>query len=150
MSLKKIEVTKIFRWEAGHRLVKGYPYNCKHLHGHSYRAEITIKPEDWHYFKQDTSYDMVIDFNRLKTIKKWIDQYWDHAFLISSLDSTMKKFLKQHKFRFFEFKGENPTVEVIANYLRDIVCDAFDLETEEVKVKVWETADSFAEAGAVS
>ena len=80
--MKKIRITKMFSFEAGHALY-GYDGKCKNLHGHSYHLEVTVIGSPI----QDTTHvkhGMVIDFGDLKKIvKEDIVDVFDHSMVFN-------------------------------------------------------------------
>jgi 6-pyruvoyltetrahydropterin/6-carboxytetrahydropterin synthase len=116
-------VTKELKWEAAH-VLKGLAPNhpCSRMHGHSYRAEVTLSgiPDE---------VGMVLDFNILKdAIKVRLDH--------QTLNEVMGDL--------------NPTAENIAVYIMTMVnqillrAGAQD-EVKCERVKVWETETCSAE-----
>ncbi len=135
-----MKITKTVKWEAGHRLAKDYPGNCQHVHGHSYVAtiEMTLTARALNKF------GFVKDFNDFKEVKTWIDDNWDHAFLVASDDVPMREFLKANEQRTFIFE-DNPTAENIAKILFGKASDILNDGCSEVtKVIINETATSEA------
>jgi len=136
-----MKITKSVKWEAGHRLAKEYPGNCQHVHGHSYVATIEMTLVEGSSLNK---YGFVKDFNDFKTVKKWIDDNWDHAFLVASDDIEMREFLDNNKQRQYVF-NTNPTAEYIAQKLFDVSADLLnDYCSKVTKVIVNETATSEA------
>lgn len=67
-------LTKSFKFEAAHKL-DDYEGPCKHLHGHSYRLEVSIIGEV-------NSNGMIIDFHEFdKIISRLIIGKLDHSYL---------------------------------------------------------------------
>ncbi|MFG6197696.1 6-pyruvoyl trahydropterin synthase family protein [Nonomuraea sp. JJY05] len=70
-------------WEAGHSLPH-LPGKCASLHGHTWRASITIAAAHL-----DTS-GILVDFGLLKArAKTWIDTHLDHALMLGADDPLM-------------------------------------------------------------
>ncbi len=137
-------VSKEITWEAAHRLVHGYPGNCKNVHGHSYKATITVKLRDGYALD---NYGFVLDFAEFKKVKKWVDENWDHAALVSPDDKEWLRWLKKHKQRHAVFgPRENPSAENIAYHLFRVAESLFngDPRFRVVMVKVNETCTSEA------
>lgn len=125
-------------FDAGHRLLK-YKGKCETLHGHTFKAEITLSSE-----KLDQT-GFVVDFVELRDkIGGWIDENWDHAFLVNEQDEELLdalNLLKEKKI--FIFHNQNPTAEVMAKYLHDYVYKLYgDLVS---KVRIWESPNQYAE-----
>lgn len=127
---------------AGHRLYK-HGGKCEHFHGHNYVADFFVTGE-----AQD-SVGRVVDFAELKTrCKGWLDEHWDHSFLISDADDNARQALQMVKpSRFFELPY-NPTAENMAKYLLEEVCPNVLEGTggRAIRVRIWETDESYAEA----
>jgi 6-pyruvoyltetrahydropterin/6-carboxytetrahydropterin synthase len=138
--------TRIIEFCAGHRVL-GHENKCAHLHGHQYKVEITAEGG------QD-AIGRVVDFSVIKeAIGGWIDQHWDHGFLLNASDPAVGYFstfvprngqVQKH----YLFMG-NPTAENIAKLLltgiapTQLKAHGADHITV-VKVKVWETPNCFA------
>lgn len=136
-----ITVTKEFTWDSAHRLVKGYPGKCAHNHGHTYRAEITLVSPA----RTLNEFGFVEDFDKFKSVKKWVDDHWDHGTLISDEDEKLKKWLVDNNQKYFIFEG-NPTVENICLQLLFAAEDILNTNRVFVqRVKVYETPTSCAE-----
>lgn len=43
--MKNWKLSKVFYFEAGHRLVKGYTGKCNNLHGHSWGLKVTVESD---------------------------------------------------------------------------------------------------------
>ena len=72
-----------FTFDSGHRLLD-YNGKCAYPHGHTYRAEVFIESQSLN------DLGLVYDFTDLKDkIKTWVDENWDHAFLVNSQDSEL-------------------------------------------------------------
>ena len=134
MYLVRIETT----FDSGHRLLD-YNGKCAFPHGHTYRAEV---------FSQSGTLDsqgLVFDFTELKhRVKAWIDDNWDHSFLVNSRDIELIDGLTPAaKGRIYQFSEENPSCEVLSRELYNKVieiCGAIP-----VKVRLWESVDQYAE-----
>lgn len=134
-----MKISKSIRFEAGHRLAKGYPGNCQHIHGHSYI--VTVEMDSLGNLNK---YGFVKDFNDFKPLKEWIDTNWDHAFLVAKEDTVMLDFLRDNDQRHYEFNN-NPTAEYIAEKLFDVASGLLNDDFSKVtKVLVNETATSEA------
>jgi len=127
---------------AGHRLL-GHEGKCAGLHGHNYVAEIEVTAD------ATDEVGRVIDFAEVKTrLKGWIDEYWDHGFLLNRDDEAAIRAVRSvEPTKLFLFPG-NPTAEKMAEYLLQEVCpkvlSPFDVRVD--RVILWETPDCFAVA----
>jgi 6-pyruvoyltetrahydropterin/6-carboxytetrahydropterin synthase len=52
---------------------------CRHLHGHEAKVEVHLEAEE-------LNNSMVTDFRHLEWLKRWINQYIDHRFIIDIED----------------------------------------------------------------
>jgi len=92
----------------------------------------------------------VVDFSVLKgEVGSWIEQQWDHGFLLWEKDSeaieTLKGFINGGQ-KLFIFP-DNPTAENLASYILRLGNDVMaDKRIRIVKVVVWETPNCYAEA----
>jgi 6-pyruvoyltetrahydropterin/6-carboxytetrahydropterin synthase len=92
----------------------------------------------------------VIDFSDLKRLfKGWLDEHWDHGFVLNKADENglaAVKIVRPCKYFVLPY---NPTAENMARYLLDEVCPQLLAGTNvrATKVVVWESDESFAEAG---
>lgn len=141
----KITCTRRLTFEAGHRVL-GHENKCAHLHGHSYKVEITAEANL-------DALGRVIDFSVLKErIGGWVDRYWDHGFILKS-DDPEYEWMTHHQPRpgtdqkVFGLT-DNPTAEVLARFLLLQVCPKVLLDTQVtvVAVRVWETENCWADA----
>ena len=129
---------------AGHRLV-GHEGRCANLHGHNYVVEFYVTGNEI------DSLGRVVDFGNIKQLfKGWIDDHWDHGFILWEEDRKTIEAIKQvQPHRVYELPY-NPTAENMARYLLTEVgpqlistIRGYDLVLS--KVVVWETENSFAE-----
>jgi 6-pyruvoyltetrahydropterin/6-carboxytetrahydropterin synthase len=111
----RTSVTRTFTFEAAHQLP--WPEGkCRHLHGHSYRLEVTVDGP-----VGDNG--IVVDFADIRAVvdREVIARY-DHRYLNDLLD--------------------NPTAELLAAEIWKSV-EAAGLDV--ARLRLWETADSFVE-----
>lgn len=135
-----MKIAKQLKFEAGHRLAKGYPGNCQHVHGHSYIVTVEMVLTG----KALNKYGFVKDYNDFKPLKEWVDTNWDHAFLVAQEDKSMLTFLVDNNQRHYIF-ADNPTAEAISVELFKIASDMLNDEFAAVTtVFVKETATSEA------
>ena len=134
MHLIRIEIS----FDSGHRLLD-YEGKCAFPHGHTYRAEI---------FLESATLDtlgLVHDFTDLKDrVKGWIDDNWDHAFLVNSRDSEIIAGLEGAELvRLYQFQDENPSCEVMSRALYEKTAELCGVAP--AKVRLWESVSQFAE-----
>lgn len=130
------------RFCAGHRLFE-HGGKCEHFHGHNYVADFFVQAAN-----QD-SVGRVVDFADLKArCKGWIDQHWDHSFLVFEDDLNAVQALKAVQPSRFFLMPYNPTAENMARYLVEEAAPKFmqGAAGQVVRVRIWETDDSYAEA----
>ena len=91
----------------------------------------------------------VMDFAELKLrTKTWIDENWDHSFLVYDRDQNAIEALERVQPRRLFRMPYNPTAENMAKYLLEVVCPELLVGTgaRAQRVRIWETDESFAEA----
>lgn len=142
--MPKIRVTKLFHFEMAHSL-HNYDGLCKHIHGHSYKMEVTLigEPEN----KPNAIKDgMVIDFGDLKRIvKKNVVDCFDHSYMVpSSYDKTHLAFLKKTTERLIVVNFQ-PTAENILVYIVKILQQHLPSHVDLYSIRLSETATSYAE-----
>ncbi len=127
---------------AGHRLYQ-HGGKCENFHGHNYVADFFVTGDS-----QD-SVGRVMDFADLKAkCKGWLDENWDHGFLVCNEDKNAIESLQMVKPCRMFIMPYNPTAENMAKYLLEEVCPGLLKGTGGVatRVRIWETDESFAEA----
>ncbi|QDS94170.1 6-carboxy-5,6,7,8-tetrahydropterin synthase [Roseimaritima multifibrata] len=126
---------------AGHRLLN-HDGKCVNLHGHNYVAEFYVTAD------QQDSVGRVIDFKLLKTrCKGWLDEHWDHAFLLWDEDVEAIAAIQQtNPHRLFKLPY-NPTAENLATYLlfeaSEQILEGTGARAE--RVVIWESEESCAD-----
>ncbi len=142
--MKILSATKYFRFESAHHL-PGYDGACASIHGHSYILEIEIgsplTDEEiaitvdgrMNHEGTDPIGSMVIDFKDLKNkIKTCIVDFMDHEDL-NKLDTR-------------GFPYWMPTAENMVIWIWKEICEKeWPAFTAPIRVRLWETADSYAE-----
>lgn len=148
-------ITKLMSTETGHRLPR-YQGKCAHLHGHTYRWEVTLSAPDV------DSIGFVMDFADLKTIMKVHIGRFDHAFVLSATDPLVGYYDNRELEHFFQAsngeKGrliilnKSPTVENLTRIVGEDIAKAINHVTGLMakgvklhKVKCWETPNSYAD-----
>ncbi len=137
-----LSIMRRIKFCAGHRLYK-HGGKCEFFHGHNYIADFHVAGDE----VDDVG--RVIDFAELKRLfKGWIDEHWDHAFLLNEADENGIAAIRQVVPCKYYTLPTNPTAEGMASYLLERVCPKLLEGTGVtcVKVAIWETEDSFAEA----
>lgn len=140
-------VTKIMWTETAHRLVN-YQGKCAHLHGHSYRWEVSASgPLD--------ERGMVLDFADLKDTMEQVIGPLDHALVLYEEDPILKGIPSWEGvldlFRStngddprLHIMGFNPTAEELAAWAGEEMQDVLPMGGVTItEIKLWETAKSF-------
>lgn len=100
------------KWHMGHK-VTGHEGQCAHFHGHEYTITFYCEAS----LGQLDSVGRVIDFSVIKEkLCSWIDENWDHKFMISSSDSVALA-LQELDPEGVVIVAFNPTAENIASQL---------------------------------
>jgi 6-pyruvoyltetrahydropterin/6-carboxytetrahydropterin synthase len=127
-------VTRLIHFCYGHRLMD-YEGKCRHPHGHNGKIEITMEGESL------DKRGMVMDFEEIKqSVQKWVDSELDHKMLLNKKDPLVK--ILQDLGEPVVVMDANPTAEAIAHYIYDY---AKSKKLPVVKVRIWETVNSYAE-----
>jgi 6-pyruvoyltetrahydropterin/6-carboxytetrahydropterin synthase len=137
-----LTIMRRIKFCAGHRLYK-HGGKCEHFHGHNYVADFFVSGSD-----QD-AVGRVMDFSDLKSrCKGWLDENWDHSFLVYEQDQNAIEALRMVKPSRLFLMPYNPTAENMAKYLLEEVCPQLLADSGAVatRVRIWETDESFAEA----
>lgn len=126
-------VTKEVYFCYGHRLMN-HPGKCRHLHGHSVKASISVKQE------RLNEQGMVCDFADIgKCVESYIDGELDHNFLLYKNDPIIP-LLEGSNERFLAL-DEHPTAEVLSKMIyRYLQQQGFPVD----QVVLWETASAYA------
>lgn len=134
-----MRIAKEFRWEMAHRL-PFHTCGCQNLHGHSYRAVITLEG------KPDAQ-GMVLDYIELARLVEPIIQRLDHAFLCSEDDTVMTTFFRQHPTFKVVYVPFPSTAENIARWLAEQLSVSLSQypNLHRLWVRVHETERTFAE-----
>lgn len=116
---------------------------CATPHGHNYYAHIYAEAD------QLDTLGRVIDFSVLKAkIGSWIDEHWDHNFLVFDQDVELVRALMSVSRKKDPFLCPfNPTAENMALYLLKTICPS-QLEGTGVRVNkivLYETENCYAE-----
>lgn len=144
-----VSVTKIMTTETAHRLIN-YSGKCAHMHGHSYRWEVTAQLPNG---SVDPSNDISVDFGDLKyAMIRCIHEPFDHACVLHKNDpcaemmrATLAADGGGQKIMLLD---RNPTAEVfaemVADGLQQYLAQHHEGMIDITQVVVWETENSFA------
>ncbi len=130
----KVGIYKEVHIDTSHRLLH-YEGKCANLHGHRWRIEIWMEGEP------DPASQIVIDYS---TIKQIVDRY-DHQIVLNEEDPMAACIRKFHPV--ITTPG-NPTSELMASIIRDELyayCRQHGIKATVPKIRVWESATSYAE-----
>ncbi|MFA6412771.1 MAG: 6-carboxytetrahydropterin synthase [Syntrophales bacterium] len=128
----KYVISRIFKFEAAHRLLKNYTGKCTSNHGHSWLIKLHLEGDNL------DEKDMLIDFQELKILKTWIDENLDHASLLWEKD-PMCQYIKESGQRIYVTK-KNPTSEHIAEIVLSEAIRLF--ENSRIKVQCVEVNET--------
>ena len=133
MYVNRIEVS----FDAGHRLMN-YPGKCSSPHGHTYRAEVFAAAQELNQL------GLAIDFTELKgRCKAWIDDHWDHGFLLSDQDAALINALRTlPEAKLYLFAGQNPSAEAMAH---ELYAATQEFGWRVQCVRIWESPSQFGE-----
>ncbi|GAB4462804.1 MAG: 6-carboxytetrahydropterin synthase [Bacteroidales bacterium] len=142
--MAKVRVTKEFRFEMAHALWN-YDGLCKNIHGHSYIMQVTVIGEP-NPDVNSTKYGMVIDFGDLKKIvNESIVNRMDHSLVISEKSNHDSLLKTEQMFDRHHITSYQPTCENMVVEFAKIISDLLPENVMLYSIKLWETANSFAE-----
>jgi 6-pyruvoyltetrahydropterin/6-carboxytetrahydropterin synthase len=131
---------------AGHRL-HGHEGRCAFFHGHNYRVDVEVVAEGGGVDVDPVG--RVVDFSLIKgRMLGWLDEHWDHAFLVFEDDSNALAAVRAVEPTKYFVMPWNPTAENMARYLLEVVAPRVlgDLGVVARRVAVWETDEACAVA----
>lgn len=142
--MAKIRLTKEFRFEAAHALLK-YDGLCKNIHGHSYILRVTVKGSPIQDAK-NPKLGMVMDFSDLKRIVKTeIVDPFDHAVILNK-NAPHKSFTKvEDMFDRIHILDYQPTCENMVIDFAERIKQHLSPDIQLYSIKLYETATSYAE-----
>jgi 6-pyruvoyltetrahydropterin/6-carboxytetrahydropterin synthase len=145
-SVTQLSLVRQLKFCAGHRL-HGHESKCAFFHGHNYRVDIEVAG-----VAGGTEVDAVgriVDFSLIKKrMLGWLDDNWDHGFLIFEEDANALAAIRLVQPTKYFVMPYNPTAENMARYLLEVVAPSVlgDLGIVARRVTVWETDESCAVA----
>jgi len=131
---------------AGHRLLR-HEGKCAFFHGHNYKVDVEVAPRAGGAALDDVG--RIVDFSVIKQrLLGWIDEHWDHGFIVSAEDTNGIAALKAVEPTKMFVLPHNPTAENMARYLLEVVAAEVlgDLAIVVTRIVVWETDTSCATA----
>jgi 6-pyruvoyltetrahydropterin/6-carboxytetrahydropterin synthase len=145
-SVTQLSLIRQLKFCAGHRLYR-HESRCAFFHGHNYRVDIEVAAAGGG--AEVDSVGRVVDFSLIKQrMLGWLDQNWDHAFLIYEEDENALAAIRMVEPTKYFVMPHNPTAENMARYLLEVVAPNVlgDLGVVARRVAVWETDESCAVA----
>lgn len=137
-----LQLTKIFHFETAHAL-HGYAGACKNIHGHSYELHVTVSSVN-DYQNYIPAPGFMIDFKEIKKLVNiLVVEKFDHKVILSKdFLSENPSFLSQENLVIFEAEptAENLLIYILSNIQKDLPSNI-----QLVKLKLYETNDSYAE-----
>ncbi len=136
-----LTVTRCFEFDSAHRVL-GHEGKCRFLHGHRYKAVITVS--SWEGLD---GLGRIVDYAVLKeVVGKWIDDNWDHSCLLHRDDILSDLLVSKLERAPFLMKYGNPTAENIARELYDVATNLLTpYNLKIVNVRIWETPNCWAD-----
>lgn len=142
--MAKIRVTKQFGFEMSHALLN-YDGLCRNIHGHSYKLQITVAGEPINQSGNPKD-GMVIDFSTLKKIiQEQIVRHLDHSLMINENAPIDKLNQLGQMYERHQVVPFQPTSENLVVYIAENVKPLLPEHIELFSVRLYETANSFAE-----
>ena len=121
--------------------IHGYPGKCRDIHGHSYELHVTVTSDTHDGYL--TSPGFIIDFKWLKhIINECIIRQFDHKLLLSKI--YLEERLPNLAENLVIWEVE-PSAENILVYIQSILTKKLPASVKLVKLKLFETSDSYAE-----
>lgn len=125
---KMYKIIVKIKYEYAHRLLH-HTGKCRHVHGHSGKAIIELSSDALN----DNCF--VMDFGDIKApLKKWINRFWDHAYLANEADPLLPTF-RNEGMKVYTF-CEEPTAEVMARHLFQQISSLVELPPSVVLTRV--------------
>ncbi len=136
-----VRLTREFSFEMAHALT-GYDGPCSQIHGHSYRLLVTVRgvPST---VEGDPTQGMVMDFGVLKNIvNEQIVSRLDHTIVLR--DEELAALLKVRFERVLSVPFQ-PTCENLITWFAALITPALPDGVELFSLRLYETANSYAE-----
>jgi 6-pyruvoyltetrahydropterin/6-carboxytetrahydropterin synthase len=132
-----MKIAKEFNWEMGHRLPEHFG-KCKNIHGHSYKMMVELDGDL-------NENGMVMDYYDLKKIINPIVENLDHAFMVYVEDIHVIEFLEKIKSKKVIVNFESTVENITRYFLSEIIKKDLPVNIHNIKVRVCETPDDYAE-----
>ena len=132
----------------GHRQYKADSH-CRWIHGYGRYVEFTFACNE----RDERGW--VMDFGNLRSVKKWLEDEWDHRLLIANDDPLIDEFIVLHNRGAFNLnilpEEYGPGIEDSCKYVYDninpIIKEKTDGRVWIDKVRVYEHDNNWAEYG---
>lgn len=132
-----MKIAKEFRWEMGHRLPDHFGM-CKNIHGHSYKMLVE--------FEGDLDEKgMIIDYYDVEKIINPIIEKLDHAFMVNKNDKTVLEFLEKMNSKKVVVDFQSTAENICTFILGEVKRSNLPANVKEIKVRIYETVDDYAE-----
>jgi 6-pyruvoyltetrahydropterin/6-carboxytetrahydropterin synthase len=132
-----MKIAKEFRWEMGHRLPEHFG-KCKNIHGHSYKMIVRLEGDVGES-------GMVMDYYDLKKIVEPVVEKLDHAFMVCKEDKEIISFLEKMKSKMVVVEFQSTVENICRYFLNEIKKAGFPQNVKKVSIRIYETADDYAE-----
>jgi len=132
-----MKIAKEFRWEMGHRLPEHFG-KCKNIHGHSYKMIVELEGDV-------TESGMVMDYYDVKKMVEPIVEKLDHAFMVYKEDKEIISFLEKMKSKMVVVEFQSTVENICKYFLNEIKKISFPQNVKNISVRIYETADDYAE-----
>lgn len=131
-----LSITKLFSFEAAHR-ISNYQGACSHVHGHSYKLQMTISAE------MPGENDMVLDFKILKElVQSHILALLDHSLMLKD-NAENRQFFLNYPGKIYWMDSE-PTAERMLLDISRKLEPALPGHVNLEEIVLFETETSFA------
>ena len=142
-------ITRRLEFDAGHR-IPDHKSQCRHLHGHRYAIEITLRGEIIGR-PGDPANGMVMDFSEVKSLAaQHLVNQWDHAFLVWRDDTTVVALLNAIPGHKTVLLDRVPTAENLATIafetLDAVYRDTYGNHLQLECIRLFETPNCWADA----
>lgn len=125
-------LSKEFKFNAAHRIIENYSGKCTNFHGHTWTVVIYLEGNEL------DNRNMLLDFNEIKVINKWIAENLDHSSILWEKD-PMLPYFKENSQKVFVTKS-NPTSEHLARLILEQAMDYFN--TDRIRIESVEVKES--------
>ena len=133
-----MKIAKEFRWEMGHRLPEHFG-KCKNIHGHSYKMIVELEGDV-------AKSGMVMDYYDVKKMVEPIVEKLDHAFMVYKEDEEIISFLEKLKSKMVVVEFQSTVENICKYFLSEIKKLRSPQNVKKVSVRIYETADDYAES----